>query len=312
MIKKISYNGRDEWLSLRKGYIGGSDAGAVIGLNPYKSAYTLWAEKTGKIPEFDGNITTRVGAYLEDLVAMMFMEETGKSVRRMNKMLVNDEYPFACADVDRVVVGESAIVEIKTTNSIPNIKKFKNGEYPESWYAQMTHYLAVSGMQKAYLAVLIECREFRIFELERDEAEIATLMEAERCFWELVQSDVPPLADGSDSSTKTIAQIYPESAEAAGVADLNGYGSVLDEYIALGAQIKNLEELKDRAANKVKLFLGDRGRGESDRHKVNWTSSERSSFDSKRFANEHPEIDLSDYYKTSVVRAFKVTEKKER
>ena len=312
MIKKISYNGRDEWLSLRKGYIGGSDAGAVIGLNPYKSAYTLWAEKTGKIPEFEGNITTRVGAYLEELVARMFTEETGKSVRRLNKMLVNDEYPFACADVDRVVVGEGAILEIKTTNSIPVVKKFKSGEYPESWYAQMTHYLAVSGMKKAYLAVLIECREFRVFELERDEAEIATLMEAERCFWELVQNGIPPVADGSDSSTKTIAQIYPESSESAGVADLNGYGSVLDEYMALGAQIKSLEELKDRAANKVKLFLGECGRGESDRHKVNWTSTERSSFDSKRFANEHPEIDLSDYYKTSIVRAFKVTEKKEK
>ena len=56
MIKEIPYQDKDEWLSLRKGYIGGSDAGAVLGMNPYKSAYSLWAEKTGKIPEFEGNL----------------------------------------------------------------------------------------------------------------------------------------------------------------------------------------------------------------------------------------------------------------
>lgn len=312
MIKKISYKSREEWLSLRKGYIGGSDAGAVIGLNPYKSAYTLWAEKTGKIPEFEGNITTRVGAYLEELVARMFTEETGKSVRRMNKMLVNDAYPFACADLDRVVVGDGAILEIKTTNSIPVMKKLRKGEFPETYYAQIMHYLAVSGMQKAYLAVLIECRDFKIFELDRDEAEIAALMDAERHFWDLVQRDIPPVADGTDSTTKTVAQIYPASSEEAGVADLNGYGGELDEYIALGAQIKALEQLKDEAANKIKLFLGERGRGESDKYKVNWTSSERNSFDSKRFAKDHPEIDMSEYYKTTSVRTFKVNEKKEK
>ena len=47
MIREISYNSKEEWLALRKKLgVGGSEAGAVIGMNPYKSAYTLWAEKT--------------------------------------------------------------------------------------------------------------------------------------------------------------------------------------------------------------------------------------------------------------------------
>ena len=62
MINEIKYANHEEWLSIRHKYIGGSDAGAVIGMNPYKSRYTLWAEKTGKMPEFGGNITTKVGA----------------------------------------------------------------------------------------------------------------------------------------------------------------------------------------------------------------------------------------------------------
>lgn len=307
MIKEIAYENREEWLKLRKGYIGGSDAGAVVGLNPYKGAYTLWAEKTGKTPEFKGNLITEVGSFLEDFVAKLFTRETGKQVRRKNKMLVNDQYPFACADVDRLVVGEKALLEIKTTNSIPVMKKIKNKEYPEQWYCQMLHYLAVSGLQKAYLAVLVECREFKVFELERDDAEIEALMDAEKRFWTFVKDDTPPPADGLQSTSETLTALYPESNSEN--VNLYSYQSELARYMDLTEQIKDLERAKDDAANKVKAFLGEAGRGESDRYKVSWTSSERKSFDSKRFAKENPDIDLDSYYKVSTYRTFKVTKK---
>ena len=307
MIKEIAYENKDEWLSLRKGYIGGSDAGAVVGLNPYKSAYSLWAEKTGKLPEFEGNTITRVGSYLEELVAQMFTEETGKKVRKKNRILVNEDYPFACADVDRLIVGEKALLEIKTTNSPVATKKFKNGEYPEAWYCQMTHYLAVTGLEKAYLAVLIECREFKIFELERDEEEIEALMDAEKNFWNLVKTDQPPVADGMASTSEALTAIYPQSNDE--TVDLFGYLNDLVQYMSLTAQIKALEGQKDEVANKVKAFLGDAGKGENERYRVSWTTSERKSLDTKRLAQDHPEIDLNEYYKVSTSRTFRVTEK---
>lgn len=307
MVKKISYNSKEEWLSLRKGFIGGSDAASVIGLNPYKGAYALWAEKTGKIPEFEGNITTRVGAYLEDLVAKMFTEETGKKVRRENRMLVNDQYPFACADVDRMVVGEDSLLEIKTTNSIPVMKKVRNGEFPETFYCQMMHYLAVSGLKKAYLAVLIECRDFKIFELERDEGEIAALMTSEEQFWHCVQTNTPPAADGSESTSDTLSALYPTSN--GDTVSLFAYEAELAQYIALTAQIKALEAQRDECANKVKAFMNEAGRGESSRHRVSWTTAERRTFDSKRYLKDNPEADKEEYYKTSSYRTFKVTEK---
>lgn len=308
MITEIAYENKEEWLSIRKGYIGGSDAGAVVGLNPYKSAYSLWAEKTGKIPEFEGNTTTRVGGYLEELVADMFTEETGKKVRRKNRILVNDEYPWACADVDRMIVGEKAILECKTTNSPVAMKKFKNGEYPESWYCQMTHYLAITGLEKAYLAVLIECRDFKIFELERDEEEIAALMTAEKNFMELVKTNTPPVADGMASTSDTLVTLYPQSN--AETVDLFGYENDLAQYMVIQAQIKALERQEDEMANKVKAFLGKAGKGENERFRVSWTTSERKSFDAKRLALDHPELNLDQYYKVSASRTFRVSEKK--
>lgn len=308
MIKELTYSNKEEWLSLRRNYIGGSDAGAVVGLNPYKSAYALWAEKTGKVPEFEGNLITEVGSYLEEFVATLFERETGKKVRRKNRMMVNEDYPWACADVDRTVVGENAIVEIKTTNSFPAMRKFKNGEYPESWYCQMTHYLAVGGYDKAYLAVLIGCREFKIFELERDESEIAALMTEEEKFWNLVESQTPPVADGAASTSETISTLYPESND--DTVSLVAYDNDLDQYMALSAQIKELEALKDEMANRVKAFMGESGKGETSKYKVSWTSAERKSFDAKKFAADHKDMELSEYYKISSYRTFKVTEVK--
>lgn len=311
MIKEISYNSKEEWLQLRKQLgVGGSDAGAVIGMNPYKSAYTLWAEKTGRIPEFEGNLITEVGSYLEEFVAKLFERETGKKVRRKNRMLVNTEYPWAFGDVDRMVVGEKAFLEIKTTNSVPIMKQLRNSnEFPEAYYAQVVHYLAVSGLEKAYLAVLINCREFKTFELERDEAEIEALMGAEAEFWcNYVKNDTPPPADGAASTSETLTSIYPESDGSS--VSLMAYESDLKQYMSLGTHIKDLEKQRDEVANRIKAFMGESGAGESDGYRVSWTSSMRLSFDAKRFAADHANMDLSKYYKASNYRTFKVTENK--
>ena len=61
-IQKIPYGSHEEWLAIRNGYIGGSDAGAIVGMNPYSSPFSVWAEKTGNVPGFEGNVTTQVGA----------------------------------------------------------------------------------------------------------------------------------------------------------------------------------------------------------------------------------------------------------
>lgn len=307
MITEISYKDHDEWLKIRGTMLGGSDAGAVVGLNPYKSAYALWAEKTGKVPGFEGNITTKVGAYLEEFVAKLFEEETGKKVRRKNRTIVNDDYPFACANIDRAIVGEKALLEIKTTNSIPIMKQLRGTEFPEAYYAQVVHYLAVTGLEKAYLAVLVNCRELKIYELERDQAEIDALMGAEDAFWKLVERDTPPAVDGSDSTGDTLLSMYPSSNGEE--VDLFAFNADLDEYMALNAQIKALTALKDEKANLIKEYMKEAGKGISERYSVSYKSSERKTFDTKRFEAEHKDIDLSEYYKNTITRTFKVTKK---
>lgn len=308
MLKRLSYKDRAEWLALRKQGIGGSEAGAVIGLSPYMSAYELWALKTGRKNDFEGNISTKVGSYLEELIAQMFCDETGKKVRKDNRIIINDKYPWALADVDRMIVGEKAFLECKSSTSIPIMRACRNGaEVPTQYYSQLIHYFAVTEAEKCYLAVLVANREFKIYTLERDQAEIDALMKAEEEFWKLVKDDTPPAPDGSDSCTQTIAELYPYSDES--TVDISSLNLALDEYQQLSAQIKALTELRDEKANQVKIRLQDAGHGESLAYRVSYTSSERRSFDVQKFQADHKNMDLNPYYKTSTYRTFKVTKK---
>ena len=307
MIKEIAFNNHEEWLEIRKNYIGGSDAAAVVGLNSFSSPYTVWADKLGKLPPKEDNEAMRLGRDLEDYVAKRFTEQTGKKVRRKNFILWNSDYPFAHANVDRLIVGENAGLECKTT-SVLNLKNFKNGEFPENYYVQCMHYMAVTGYKKWYLAVLILGKEFKVFEIERDEDEIKALMKAEREFWACVEKGEPPMIDGSEATTNTIKTVLAESNDDTPV-NLFAYDSTLEQYIALSKQIKELENLRDEMANKVKVFMDSSAKGESNKFKVSFASTLKQSFDSKRFAKDNPNIDLSDYYKTSTYRTFKVNEK---
>ncbi len=306
-LQMIPYGSHEEWLQIRRGYIGGSDAGAIIGMNPYSSAFSVWAEKTGKVPEFEGNISTRTGTLLEDLVAKLFMEETGKKVQRLNFTLVNEQYPFACANIDREIIGEDAILECKTTNSFVNVKKFRTGEYPEMWYAQMTHYLAVTGAQKAYLAVLSECRDFRIFELERDEDEIKALMDAEAAFWNtyVLPRKTPP-ADGHSATSETIKKLF--DTDDGDTVDLSGIEPFFERRKVLNAHIKELNEEIDGLDNMMKLQLGSKSRGQCGRFTVSWKMQNTAALDRDAIKADYPDFDFSKYARKS--RVFRITEKK--
>ena len=293
------------WLDHRRKSIGGSDASAILGMNNYCSAYTVWADKLGKLPPKEDNEAMRLGRDLEDYVAKRFTEETGKKVRRENNILINPDIPFAHANVDRMIVGEDAGFEAKTTSAL-NLKRFKNGEYPENYYCQCVHYLMVTGCKRWYLGVLILGVGFKHFVIERDEGEIEALKKSEADFWEYVKSGEAPLTDGSDSTSETLRTIYPESNGDS--VSLMAFETDLMQYMTLSEAIDGIKKQKEEVANRIKAYMGDASKGESGKYKVSWNSYLRSTFDHKRFQADNPEIDLTPYYKASPTRTFKVNQ----
>lgn len=306
MIRKIPTTNmsKEDWEKLRSTTIGGSDAAAILGMNPHKSAYALWAEKTGKvIPEdISQKEAVRLGTDLEDYVAHRFTEATGKKVRRENYTVFRDDMPYAHANYDRLVVGENAGLEIKTTNAL-NMKKFKNGEFPANYYCQCVHYMMISGLKRWYLAVLVLGIEFKVFVIERDEAEIEALRMAEENFWYQVQNDLPPEIDGMDSTVDALNAEFPVS-EPDSEIDLTGCAvdlAILDECTQ---QIKALEEKKAAAQARIMEAMGSAERGGYGSYRVTWKSQKRQTFDRKRFEKENGAIPEA-YLKTSESRTFR-------
>jgi predicted phage-related endonuclease len=146
------------------------------------------------------------------------------------------------------------------------------------------------------------------FTIERDEDEINALMDAERTFKMLVDNDTPPQADGATSTASTLFSMYPDSIDTA--IGIGFYEKELDNYFRLKDQLNNLSMTIDGIENRIKAHLGECARGEGEKYKVSWKTQYRSTFDHKKFVADHPEMDVSAYYKKSASRPFKVTEKK--
>ena len=299
---------REEWLDLRRNSIGGSDAAAIVGLNEFSSPYSVWADKMGLLPEKDDSEAMRQGRDLEQYVAERFEEATGKRVRRCNYIIYNDEYPFAHANVDRLVIGEDAGLECKTT-SIMNPCRWADGEYPSNYYVQCQHYMAITGKSKWYLAVLVLNRGFYYYTIDRDEREIAALMAAESSLWDCVKNKTQPPIDGERATTEALSVIYADGVPKSCI-ELYGREYTIQNMMRLKDQIKDLEKQVAEFENELKADMGENETGFAGDFKVSWKMQERNSFDAKRFAEEHPGMDLSAYYKKSAFRSFKVTKRK--
>ena len=309
-IQRVSTKGmsREEWLMRRRKTIGGSDAAGIVGLSRWASPFSVWADKTGRAAEKEDSEAMRQGRDLEDYVARRWMEETGKRVYRLPAMLYHPKYPFAHADVDRMVIGENAGLECKTTFSL-DLKQFNGVEFPVQYYAQCVHYLAVTGADRWDLAVLAYGRGFFTFVLERDQAEIDALMTAEAEFWKLVEQDTPPDADGSEATSAALREVYPISEQT--TADLFGRDTVLREYMRLKVDKKALDTRLGEIENTIKADMGEAESGLCGSFHISWKSQNRQTFQAKEFAKDHPSIDLAPYYKNTNLRPFKVTEEKE-
>ena len=137
---------REQWLQLRKQGIGGSDAGVVCGVNPYRSAFNVYHDKISEeLSEAEDNEHMRQGRDLEDYCARRFSEATGLKVRRTNYLYRHETYDFMIADLDRVIVGENAGLECKTASAWSADKWKSVDTVPEAYILQCQHYMAVIG-----------------------------------------------------------------------------------------------------------------------------------------------------------------------
>lgn len=298
---------RAEWLQLRRRGIGGSDASVIMGVNPYRSILQLWEEKTGKIPVIDnGNEYTYWGNVMEPIIRKEFMKRTGLKVRQKHAMIFHPDYPYIFADVDGIVTderGEKCIFEAKTASQYKE-EQWENG-VPEEYVLQVQHYLAVCGMDKAYVAALIGGNRFVFHTIFRDEQLIGELLCREKAFWEgCVLTDIRPEADDSKATEEYLNNKYSKTVPDTIQLD-DSMKEVLTEYTEVNTRLKELEKQKTGLANQIKAALEEHEKGEVDGTVVSWKKIDREQVDRERLRREQPELyreysNISSYRKLSV------------
>ena len=213
-LQQIEYPNQEAWLLGRAGTIGASDVATILGINPYKSAYTLWAEKTGVLEPWAGNIATRVGHALENLVTELYEEETGFDCLDLGDFTVfcHPVLPYFRCTPDRVVMDGGKllrVVELKTMGERA-AAELQEGETPLAYQVQLQAQMAIMGAEDGDLAVLVGNRHFFCVPFQRHDSLIDSMLEKVAEFQARVENLEPPDLDDTESTYRTLQRLHPE------------------------------------------------------------------------------------------------------
>lgn len=292
-----------EQISERRGYIGSTDSAAILGLSRYSTPLHVWAVKTGQIIEEDisGKLPVRLGHKLEQAVAELFSEETGKKLHRVNETIYHPKYPFLAANVDRRVVGEKAVVEIKNVGAFRR-DDWRDGQAPAEYICQVMHQLAITGWERGYLVALIGNTDFEIRTIERDEAALADLVKREVSFWnDFVIPNVMPTISRGDKDT--LSALFPVADEDKDIELDDRAASICDSLDGLRSDWKGLEGTIAGLENELKAMMGNADAGTVGNRKIYWSNVTTRRLDSEALKKELPEI-YEKFRKPSTHRKF--------
>lgn len=208
MVEMKVLSSHEEWLKART-EIGGSDASAIVGMNPYKSNVELWKEKAYGIEPVDisDKPYVKYGTEAEPLLRELFKLDYPEYqvCYEENNIWFNDKYPWAHASLDGWLIdqdGRKGIWECKTTNILQSMQKEKwDHRIPDNYYIQVLHYLMVTEFDFVILKAQLKSvygenvyLQTRHYPIERSEVEedIKYLIEEESKFWEHVQMKKAP------------------------------------------------------------------------------------------------------------------------
>ncbi len=189
------------------------------------------------------------------------------------------------------------------------MKEWEGEEVPASYLLQVQHYLAVTGAEIGYIAVLIGGQKFIWKEVQRDEELIEMIIQSEKDFWELVERKTPPALDGSSAAEKYLSEKYSKAEE--GKVEQLGfeYKDKIKDYFELKEEKGILDKQITEIENQIKAELKDAEFGFAPGYNISWKNVSSNRVDSKKLKSEYPEI-YEKVVKESKSRRFSIKEDK--
>ncbi len=256
---------RAEWKARRRQGLGASDLPAILGLSPWASPFSVWADKSGLLPdEDDESDFMEFGRWAELMIGPWFTDRTGLMVAGEQMECTHPDEPWMRCTLDGLVfpdrkplAAELAMadalgpLQIKTTAFGPRWE-----EIPAHIQAQEQWELHVTGMDRVWIAAL-HGRRLEIYELERDQADIDLMVERARTFWhDHVLAGEPPEVDGSDATARALAAIYPTATKGKAV-DIDTVAGALEMLAEAKADAKDAEARESAAKGVLAWALKD-------------------------------------------------------
>lgn len=287
---------REAWLAIRKEGVGGSDVAAIMGLSHFRSAYSVWAEKSGLYePEDIGDKpAVHWGNVLEPIVGGEYAENhPEREVRRVNAVCRNLKRPWAQASLDYEVKDPDlgwGVLEIKTAGAM-RAKDWEDG-VPVYYQTQVAHYLSVTGRPFADVAVLIGGSDYREYRIMRDLEDEAAVVGAVDAFWaDNVLGGKPPEITGARDDA---AAVFGANRAGNGEVDYVDLSDNMTAFLIAKKDKQRADETFRVMSNRMKKEIGERSALDCDEGRFTWRRYTVNQFDSKAFKADHP--DLAEQY----------------
>ncbi len=243
----------DAWLELRKGGIGSSEVGSILGVNPYETPYQCWLRKTGQIPPQEENMAMLLGHLMEDAVAQLYSKATGNKVDETTAgdwCARSDFREYTTASPDRICLtpdGGKVLLECKTTQL-----DVSEDDYPKSWFCQVQYLLACTEMDEGAIAWLKRGRDFGTKRIVKDKNFQEFMFERLDWFWtECIKGGKAPAAVSVDD----LMMMNPmsESRSIAATED------IANAVLALKSKRELLASVTDeckKLEDEIKIYMG--------------------------------------------------------
>lgn len=306
-----------EWLANRTNGIGGSDVGAICGVNQYSSPRLIYLKKTGQYQDSEDEHSEAAlermhfGHMLEPIVANEYARRTGNKVVVSPATLVHKDYPWAIANVDRLIVNDEGIpygiLECKTASEYMD-DAWSEGDVPISYLYQLNWYLWVTGLEYGAIACLVGGNKFYHYEVWRnDELLRDEIFPKVDKFWNYhVKNLIEPELTGTDADSEYVAN---ENAEVIKGSEIVLEDKTMNELAATvkecRAKIKELEAIEKEAANRLKDALKNNEIGYTQDHIIKWSPRSQSRIDATKLKEKYPEV-YADCVKQINFRVFTV------
>lgn len=287
----LDFEDEEDWKKLREKRIGGSDVGAIIGVNPYKSIIDVYIDKV-EGSSFIGNEATHWGSMLESTIKKEFAKRHNEFVVYEVPYSIVDD--FLIANLDGIIknkeTGEYGVLEIKTTNEW-NKKDWEEDTIPQSYYAQVQHYLMMTGYKFAYIAVLIGGQKYKEFFIERNEDDIEIIKNKAKDFYEEnILKLIPPMPDGTDAYSKYLLEKSEKENEE--IVELDELIVKGEEYKELKNKIAELEKELNLKEQEILITMNNNQvkKARAGEYKFTIVTVNRKSVDKKTLEKNHSDL----------------------